>query len=53
MLTVIQRLIIDNKWDIDYFGGEKIVDSVTGQTNTIPKGMSEILKKNSASSKRN
>ena len=44
LLQGIQYLILDTKWNIGYFGGVKIVDETTGITNTIPKGMHEILK---------
>ncbi|MBN9228470.1 MULTISPECIES: hypothetical protein [Legionella] len=43
-LQGIQYLIMDTKWDIGMFGGEKIVDEVTGIKNTVPKGMNEVLK---------
>ncbi|MDI9819691.1 MULTISPECIES: hypothetical protein [unclassified Legionella] len=45
VLQGIQYLILDTKWDIGVFGGVSITDKVTGQKNTIPKGMNEILQK--------
>jgi hypothetical protein len=44
LLQGIQFLIMDTNWEIGYFGGEKIVDSVSGISNTIPEGMNLILK---------
>jgi hypothetical protein len=43
ILAGIQHTIFDTKWDIGFFGGEKIIDSTTGHKNTIPKNMFYIL----------
>lgn len=43
-LQVLQHLIVDNKWELGYFGGVRIRDENTGARNIIPKGMYEVLK---------
>ncbi|MDI9818359.1 MULTISPECIES: hypothetical protein [unclassified Legionella] len=43
VLQGIQYLIFDTKWDIGLLGGVSITDQTTGQKNTVPKGMNEIL----------
>jgi hypothetical protein len=43
ILTGIQHTIFDTKWELGFFGGEKIIDATTGLKNTIPKNMRYIL----------
>jgi hypothetical protein len=43
ILTGIQTTIFDTKWDIGYFGGEKVTDNFSGLTNIIPKNMRYML----------
>lgn len=44
VLTGLQFIILDTKWDLGRFGGERIFDSQTELENKIPKGMNQILK---------
>ena len=43
VLQGIQYLVMDTKWDIGFLGGVRIVDEKTGLSNTVPKGMNQIL----------
>jgi hypothetical protein len=43
ILAGIQNTIFDTKWDIGFFGGEKVVDSSTGLFNIVPKNMRVML----------
>ncbi len=44
ILQGIQFLIMDTNWEIGYFGGEKIIDRVSGNSNIIPEGMNTIIR---------